>query len=94
MTKWQSWSQTRKVRALTIMDDYVKKHADLTAYDYWRNEIKSLFPTSTDRAEILNSIASDDALFADALFVFYIAITTDTSWLKVQLSVNCFWHKS
>ncbi len=77
---WDKWSHTRKVRALSTMDEYVRTHGDTTAYNYWCDSIKKL-EANTNVEEIYETIADNDELFSNALFVFYIAATTDTSWL-------------
>ena len=80
MTKWSDWSLTRKVRSLEIMDEYVRKYAEFACVNYWHDEIFGMC-SSSEPDEVYREIASDDNKYADALFVFYIASTTDTSWL-------------
>lgn len=89
MTKIQKWSVTRRVRSLEKMGAYVEKHAEKIGVEYWHDEISGLSTLSASSQaeeirteEIYKEIALSDEKFADALFIFYIAVTTSTKWLQ------------
>lgn len=77
---FSNWSTSRKVRALELMDEYLKKNIPRSIYEtQWeRYGVKAkLYP---DKAR---EIAEDEGRFIDALFNFYVCLTTDLSWLKL-----------
>lgn len=76
---FSNWSIDRKIRALELMDEYLKKHATATAYEAeWPKY--GAHPHQKDK---LREIAGDDEMFVNALFEFYVCLTTDISWLKI-----------
>lgn len=79
MYQFSNWSTDRKVRALGLMDEYLRKHVSRSTYDIeW--EKGGAHPY---QAEKCLKIAENDDLFVNALFCFYICLTTDLSWLKL-----------
>ena len=61
------------------MDEYLENHVTRSIYDIeW--ERHGAHPYQVDR---LREIAEDDDLFIEALFSFYVCLTTDLSWLKI-----------
>lgn len=82
INSFRNWSTARKMRALSLMDDYVRNHAPSYGADHWRKNCplgKSLEETESIRA----NIANNDELFTNALWAFYIALTTNLDWLKL-----------
>lgn len=77
MFKWSKWSTSRRIRSLEIMEDFVMKKTPFESQRYWHEEV---YPSGASPEE-KQRVAADDTLYANALFAFYIAVTTDTSWL-------------
>ena len=80
MLLFNDWSVDRKVRALELMDEYLVNHIPRNVYEaQWeRYGVKAkIFP------EKAREIASNEEAFINALFNFYICLTTDLSWLKI-----------
>lgn len=76
---FSNWSTERKIRALGLMDEYLKNHVPRSVYDIeW--EKKGAHPFQTERCR---EIAESDDKFIEALFSFYVCLTTDLSWLKI-----------
>ena len=76
---FSNWSIDRKIRALELMDKYLKKNVPRSVYDIeW--ERHGAHPFQRERCR---EIAEDDDLFIEALFCFYVCLTTDLSWLKI-----------
>ena len=78
---FSDWNVDRKIRALQLMDAYLKKHAPRSIYDtQWeRYGVKAtIYP------EKAKKVAEDEASFINALFNFYVCLTTmeDLSFLK------------
>jgi hypothetical protein len=79
MNSFKTWDKSRKIRALGLMDDYLRKHCTPSDYDIeWVKY--GAHPYQTERLE---EIATDDEKFVNALWGFYLCLTTDLSWLKI-----------
>ncbi len=70
MRKWQSWNSITRIHTLKTMDSYVRNHAEAIGIRYWNDNLKPF-----------EEIVSDDEEYSNIFFVFFVAITTDTSWL-------------
>lgn len=64
------------------MEDYVYTHSEHIGVMWWDNEIHKL-STRTKPDEIIEDISQNDEKCIDALYIFYVAVITDTSWLDV-----------
>ena len=77
---FSDWSVDRKIRALELMDEYLKKNTPISVYEtQWETYgVKTkVFP------EKAKEIAQDETKFINVLFQFYVCLTTDLSWLKI-----------
>lgn len=78
---FSEWSVDRKIRALELMDEYLKKNTSRSIYEtQWAEKYgvkPKVFP------EKAKEIAENENLFVNTLFGFYICLTTDLSWLKI-----------
>lgn len=84
INSFRNWSTARKIRALSLMDEYVKKHAPGYGLRFWRENCPyGKAPEETEANKRM--IAEDESLFINALWAFYIALTTDLSWLKIKI---------
>lgn len=77
-----NWSTDRKIRALELMDEYLKNNIPRSVYEtQWvdRYGVKpGVFP------EKAREIAENEDKFVNTLFGFYLCLTTDLSWLKIK----------
>ena len=81
---FHDWSVERRIRALHLMDDYLKKHAPYVDYEtYWTKHYvgKRETPEATDK--LFREFAEDESKFIKALWGFYITLTTDFSWFPL-----------
>lgn len=77
---FSDWTIERKIRALELMDEYLKKNIPRSIYEtQWeRYGVKAkIYP------EVAREIATNEEKFVNALFNFYVCLTTDLSWLKI-----------
>ena len=82
MLKFSTWSVSRRIRALITMEEYIAKHASYEGKYYWENHGYVKCDLQEEMEKIREKIAEDDTMFTNALFSFYIALTTDTSWMN------------
>ena len=75
---FEDWSESRRIRSLELMDEYLRTHATRTIYDtQWVRY--GAHPFQKDK---LREIAQDNEKYTNALFGFYVCLTTDLSWVK------------
>lgn len=83
MNSFRTWAVDRKISALELMEQYVQKNATGTGEMHWHQHGCGLGSTAEETHEIRQKIAQDDEKFINALWAFYVALTTDTSWFKM-----------
>lgn len=71
----------KRLNSLQTMERYVYAHAEPIGIKYWEDEIHNLTPYD-DPDEVRDCISRDDEKYIDVLFIFYISVTVDTSWLN------------
>lgn len=76
MYNFSNWSVSQKKNALKIMDEYLKRNVKNTIY--WTHWEK--YGCHPDNIKRIEEISNDDEQFINALFWFYICLTTDLSW--------------
>lgn len=81
---FHNWSVERRVEALRLMDQYVKKHANTVDYDiYWSENYVGKRETPEKTEQCFYEFAEDESKFIKALWGFYITLTTDFSWISL-----------
>ena len=78
---FSEWSIDRKVRALGLMDEYLKGHIPRSIYETQWIDRDGVNPAISP--EKASEIAQDERRFINALFMFYVCLTTDLSWVHI-----------
>lgn len=81
--KFSDWSIQRKMESLRLMEKYLRKHGNPLGKDtIWQEWGGGYCGTQEETEEKLKTIVSDNEAYINALFCFYICLTTDLSWFK------------
>ncbi len=73
---FSNWSVNQRIYAIKTMDAYLKKNVKNTIYfSHWVKY--GCHPNDIKR---INEIANNDEQFINAIFWFYICLTTDLDW--------------
>ena len=72
------------MESLRLMEQYLRQHGDQLGHDtIWQDWGAGFCATKEETEAKLRSIAEDDEKYINALFCFYICLTTDLSWFKL-----------
>lgn len=81
--KFADWSVRRKKEALRLMEMSLRKQGNQLGHDtIWREWGGGFCATPEETEAKLKDIASNDEKFINALFCYYICMTTDFSWFN------------
>lgn len=81
--KFSDWSTERKMEALKLMEKSIWNNGDMLAHDtIWKDWGAGLCATAEETVAKRKAIAEDDEKFINALFCYYICMTTDFKWVE------------
>lgn len=77
------WSVERKMESLRLMDTCIRDKGSMIGRDtIWQTHGAGLCDTPEKTEAKRREIASSDEKYINALFCFYICMTTDLSWFN------------
>lgn len=83
--KFADWSISRKMESLRLMEKSLRKHGSSLGHDtIWQEWGGGYCGTPEETDAKLKEIASSDEKYINALFCYYICMTTDLSWFDVK----------
>ncbi len=79
MYTFSKWDIPRRLKALHIMDEHVKKYCTSTEYDlYWSSNSVGTYHKSEEVAEqCFQEFAKDESKFIQALWAFFVVAAED-----------------
>ena len=81
--KFSDWSIQRKIESLRLMEKYLRNHGSPYGRDtIWQDWGGGYCATPEETEEKLLEIALSEEKYINALFCFYICLTTDLSWFN------------
>lgn len=80
--RFSDWSINRKVESLKLMEKSLRKQGSALGHDtIWQEWGGGYCSTPGETEAKLIEIASSDEKYINALFCYYVCMTTDFSWL-------------